>query len=244
MSDLPSEAPPDDPEDRDLLAAEYVLGVLEAAEAEAVEALAAREIAVVIAIEDWQRRLAPLALVVAPVPPPETLWPRIAAAIGGFEAPESAKPQADIVAFPRSPWSSLGVWRAATAAALALAAAFAGIAFLQRPAPAPQFAAALAPASAPAPVFLAETQPDGSILVRPLSRVAVESGRDLELWALPQGATQPVSLGVLPVTGRHVPGDLARAATQLLVTLEPQGGSPTGKPTGPLVYAGTLTRVD
>jgi anti-sigma-K factor RskA len=239
MSDLP-----DDPDDRDLLAAEYVLGVLEAAEAEAVEALAAREVAVVIAIEDWQRRLAPLALIVAPVPPPETLWPRLAAAIGGFEEAAPAPPAAVVVSFPRRAWNSPALWRAATAAALALAAAFAGIAFLQRPAPPSQLAAALAPANAPAPVFLAETQPDGSILVRPLSRVAVESGRDLELWALPQGATRPVSLGVLPVTGRHVPGELARAATQLLVTLEPQGGSPSGLPTGPLVYAGTLAKVD
>jgi anti-sigma-K factor RskA len=93
-------------------------------------------------------------------------------------------------------------------------------------------------------VFLAETQPDGSILVRPLSHVAVESGKDLELWALPAGATRPVSLGVLPAIGKHVPGELAKASTQLLVSLEPQGGSPTGLPTGPVLYAGTLTRVD
>jgi anti-sigma-K factor RskA len=233
----------DAPDDFDLLAAEYVLGVLDAAETASVEELAGREDAVVVAIEEWQNRLAPLALLAAPVPPPDTLWPRIAASIGGFEAPAES-----VVAFPtRAPasaWNSVGLWRAATAAALALAAVLAALAFLPRPAPAPQLAAALAPASAPAPVFLAETQPDGSILVRPLTHVDVTSGRDLELWALPQGATAPVSLGVLPAIGKHVPAQYAAAATQLLVTLEPQGGSPTGKPTGPLLYAGTLARVD
>jgi anti-sigma-K factor RskA len=234
----------DAPEDYDLLAAEYVIGVLDTAESAAVEALAAREESVVVSIEEWQRRLAPLALVAVPVTPPDTLWPRIAASIGGFAETAPPRPSAEIVPFPRRAWNSPGVWRAMTAAALALAAVFAGIAFLQRPAPAPQFAAALAPASAPAPVFLAETQPDGTILVRPLTQVAVANGRDLELWALPQGATRPVSLGVLPATGRHVPGDLARASTQLLVSLEPQGGSPTGQPTGPVLYAGTLTRID
>jgi anti-sigma-K factor RskA len=232
----------DAPEDPDLLAGEYVLGVLEAAEAAAVEARAAHDDALALAIEQWQNRLAPLALVAAPVPPPDTLWPRLAAAIGGFGEPAAG---AEVVAFPRgSAWNSLGLWRAATAAALALAAVFAGFAFLQRPAPPAELAAALAPANAPAPVFLAETQPDGSILVRPLSHVAVEAGKDLELWALPQGATRPVSLGVLPAIGKHVPGELAKASTQLLVSLEPQGGSPTGLPTGPVLYAGTLTQVD
>jgi anti-sigma-K factor RskA len=233
----------DAPEDYELLAGEYVLGVLDAAEADAVLALAARDSTVALSIEAWQNQLAPLAFLARPVPPPDSVWPRIAAAIGGFAEPET-QPGATVVGFPRRAWNSAGVWRAATAAALALAAVFAGIAFLQRPAPLPQFAAALAPASAPAPVFLAETQPDGSILVRPLTRVAVESGKDLELWALPQGATRPVSLGVLPAIGKHVPGDLARDSTQLLVSLEPQGGSPTGQPTGPVLYAGTLTRVD
>jgi anti-sigma-K factor RskA len=177
-----------------------------------------------------------------PVQPPAAVWQRLAASIGGFAEP--APPAATVVPFPRRAWNSAGVWRAATVAALALAAAFAGIAFLQRPAPPTELAAALAPANAPAPVFLAETQPDGSILVRPLSHVAVESGKDLELWALPAGATRPVSLGVLPAIGKHVPGELAKASTQLLVSLEPQGGSPTGLPTGPVLYAGTLTRVD
>jgi anti-sigma-K factor RskA len=226
-------------EDNDLLAAEYVLGVLDSAEAAAVEALAGRDDAIALAIEQWQNRLAPLALLAAPVPPPDTVWPRLAAAIGGFAEPEPA-----VVPFPRRAWNSPGLWRAATAAALALAAVFAGIAFLQRPTPPAPLAAALAPANAPAPVFLAETQPDGSILVRPLSHVAVEAGKDLELWALPEGATRPVSLGVLPAIGKHVPGELAKPSTQLLVSLEPQGGSPTGLPTGPVLYAGTLTRID
>jgi anti-sigma-K factor RskA len=231
----------DAPEDKDLLAAEYVLGVLDLSESAAVEALAASDDVIALAIEAWQNRLAPLALLAAPVPPPEAVWQRLAASIGGFAEPA---PVAAVVPFPRRAWTSPGLWRAATAAAVALAAVFAGIAFLQRPAPPTTLAAALVPANAPAPVFLAETQPDGSILVRPLSHVAVESGKDLELWALPQGATRPVSLGVLPAIGRHVPGDLAKASTQLLVTLERQGGSPTGLPGGPLVYAGTLTRVD
>jgi anti-sigma-K factor RskA len=63
--------------------------------------------------------------------------------------------------------------------------------------------------------------------------------RDLELWVLPTGAARPVSLGVLPHAGRVVPVAWHGAA-RLLVSREPMGGSPTGQPTGPVVYQGTL----
>jgi len=48
---------------------------------------------------------------------------------------------------------------------------------------------------------------------------------------------------VLPATGKQIAGELA-VGTQLLVSLEPKGGSPTGQPTGPVVYAGRLANVD
>jgi len=252
----------DAPEDLDLLAAEYVLGVLDAAESVAVEERAAHDDALAVAIEAWQNRLAPLAHAAQAVPPPDTLWPRLADSIGGFPAdaaaaaapraepapsPAPAAPSggAEILPFPRRTWGSTGLWRAATAAAMALAAVFAGIAFLQKPPQAPQYVAALSPQNAPAAGFLAESEPDGSILLRPLARVAVEAGKDLELWALPKGATKPISLGVMPAIGRHVrPGDLPRDATELMISLEPQGGSTTGVPTGPVLFAGTLTKLD
>ena len=62
------------------------------------------------------------------------------------------------------------------------------------------------------------------------------SGRSLELWALPRGG-QPKSLGL--VAGEKTELKLLAAADQslgevpaLAVSLEPQGGSPTGQPTG------------
>ncbi len=57
----------------------------------------------------------------------------------------------------------------------------------------------------------------------------------------PPGAKAPMSLGVLPASGRQValPGT-PPAGTALSVTLEAAGGSPTGAPTGRVVYAGTL----
>jgi anti-sigma-K factor RskA len=73
-----------------------------------------------------------------------------------------------------------------------------------------------------------------------VERVPVQPGKDLELWLVEPGA-RPRSLGVLPSSGKRF--DLPAsppAQSQLLVSLEPAGGSPTGAPTGQVLYGGTL----
>ncbi len=244
-------------EDFDLLAGIYVLGALESDEARSVEDLAARDPEVALAIEAWQNRLAPLADAVLPVLVPPELWARIETSIGLMAAQPEAQPATDaaqpaIVHTPTQPsatavwwrgaWESVALWRAA-AAAFAVAAIFAGFSILSRPEPVP-YAAALAPTGSPAPEFLAQLASDGSLTVRPLAPVQLPNGRDMELWALPEGAKQPVSLGVLPSIGRTIPPQkLPRPPVQLLVSLEPIGGSPTGQPTGPVILGGTLKRL-
>jgi anti-sigma-K factor RskA len=121
---------------------------------------------------------------------------------------------------------------------MAVAAGLAAFIVL-RPLP-PPVVAVLVPAGAGAPVLVAVTGPSGRTLVRATSAIPVASDRDLELWAMKAGATRPVSLGVIPPAGRATPASLA-VGTVLLVSLEPKGGSPTGQPTGPVLYAGTLT---
>jgi anti-sigma-K factor RskA len=70
--------------------------------------------------------------------------------------------------------------------------------------------------------------------------------RSYHLWLLPQGTTIPISLGLIshsasrsapwPFSG--VLGDLTNATLE--VTLEPEGGSPRKRPTGPVVFLGGL----
>lgn len=230
-------------EDFDLLAGIYVLGALEPDEARAVEELAARDEAVAHAVEVWRNRLAPLAAVVPSQPAPSDLWSRIEASIDPGEASAGPAPLQPAQATPLGrAWRSIAIWRTATAA-LALAAAYAGFTILSRPEPTP-YATALTPAGSPAPVFLAQLQTDGSLVVRPLAPVQVAPGKDMELWVLPEGAQKPQSLGVLPAIGRSVPmRQVPAGPSQLMVSLEPEGGSPTGVPTGPVLYAGTLKRL-
>ena len=221
-----------------LLAAEYALGSLDLAEMREAEAIAARDPAFASEIVYWQDQLSPLNALVAPVPPPPAIWSRLVLATGiGAE-----------VGMPAARRSRLGLWRAATGFSLALAASLALFAFLPRPPPPAvepaRFAAAIAPMATPAR-YLAESRPDGSIAITSLDGAPAPAGRSFQLWALPQGATAPVSLGVLPPGEQVVtPPDRASAQEQLLVSDEPAGGSPTGAPTGAVLFGGKLVPVN
>lgn len=69
-----------------------------------------------------------------------------------------------------------------------------------------------------------------------------QSGKSFELWALPDNGGAPVSLGLMPENGRleRTLTDTQRAAllgsSKVAVSLEPTGGSPTGAPTGPVLF--------
>jgi len=254
-------------QDHDALAAEYVLGCLEGDEARAAERLLSEDPAFARMVEAWQQRLIPLARLLRATPPPADLWERIDASTTPASStparPASAAPSAapppilprDVPAPNRAPSSDppsghppssdnivplrrVRFWQAATVGALAIAASLAAF-MLVRP-PEPTRVAVLTPMAGATPVLLATVERGGALTIRPSGRITVPTDRDLELWALARGETRPRSLGVLPAEGKHLTANLA-PDTQLLVSLEPRGGSPTGLPTGPVLYGGTLT---
>jgi anti-sigma-K factor RskA len=218
-----------DQPDNDLLAAEYVLGSLEGDERRTAERLLDTDAAFAHSVAAWQQRLVPLAAQVPPVAPPGDLWQRI-------EADISPSTTAEILPFRRR----VQFWQGTTVTALAIAASLAAFIVLHQPNP--QSIAVLSPLSGGTPVLIATTARSGVLIVQPTAPISVPAGKDLELWMLSQGETKPRSLGVLPPSGRQLVTELAPNA-QLLVSLEPKGGSPTGQPTGPVLYGGSLMTV-
>lgn len=92
-------------QDPERLAAEYALGVLDADLHERVAARLDGNAMLRGLVEDWERRLAPLAAALPPVPPPPGLWSAIEAAVDAEEAP--AVPGAVDIFAGRGEWRSL-----------------------------------------------------------------------------------------------------------------------------------------
>jgi anti-sigma-K factor RskA len=230
--------------DPDLLAAEYVLGTLEGRERESVARRAETDDALNSAILAWEMRLEPLAGLVRPVPPPANLWARIEASCG---LGASARRGASSTLRSRL-WDTVGFWRGATGLGFGLAVAIAALAIFHTP-PAPQVpiaSAVLAAKPGVAPAFVAEASANGTIDMRPLTRVAVAEGKDLELWVLPDGTSVPKPLGVIKASGQTVvvPPALRNRAMAIMISLEQQGGSSTGLPQGPVLFVGHFDRID
>ncbi|TMH09007.1 MAG: hypothetical protein E6H67_00160 [Betaproteobacteria bacterium] len=146
-------------------------------------------------------------------------------------------------------WSTLALWRGLTLAGFATALALALVVLTPpREAPSETMVAVLAGQDAK-PVLVASADRAGRILtVKAIAPLQPGADRALELWALPASGN-PRSLGLIPPTGLARLALPAPAGTALqnipalAVSLEPAGGSPTGLPTGPVLYSGPLQKL-
>ena len=221
-----------DGDDEDVRAGEYVLGLADPAEARNIEDEASRNARLAASIGGWERRFAPLYAAIPPVDPPPVLWTRLER--NAFGADLSGTPRIATARRSRVPLWGAGV------AGFALAAGLAAVVVLQRPAaPPPVAVAALLPKTPGAAIIVAERLPDGALSFQSVGPLAAPAAHDYELWSLPTGATRPIALGLLRPGGVVLAADhVPSGAGQILVSLEPTGGSPTGLPTGPVLWGG------
>ena len=250
-SGLP-EDPRQEPPGDDVLAGEYVLGVLDAETHRAVAARLPREPALAREVAAWERQLAPMLDAIEPVAPPLGLWPRIRAHVGLAPAPASGRADSGLDV---PLWQRLGFWRGFSAAGLAATAASL-VALLVLRQPYPQYPHAPHPITMlttiaqadGSPAFVAAVDADAcTMLVMPMD-AHVPEGKVPELWAI-AGDGVPRSLGVRGMQHADaitVPVDLRAgilAAATLAVSIEPVGGSPTGAPTGEVIAKGALAKL-
>ncbi|MDP2229220.1 MAG: anti-sigma factor [Moraxellaceae bacterium] len=235
------------PELQQRLAGEYVVGTLHGAARRRFEKLLVSDRGLQQIVQAWERRLAPLLQHAPEVEVPAHVWSSIQQRLGHSPATHSSAAQqhAD-VAF----WRWLGLASSGVATAMLLLLLF-------YPAPAP----VLVPPTSPAalvdiavlstdkaePVWIVRRRGDDRLEFSGLVNTALPQDRDFELWSIPDGGA-PLSLGVVHLKGGSAAELVLTSAARerlaqgalLAISLEPAGGSPTGAPTGPVLYSGKL----
>lgn len=217
MTDLP---PLDRDQEDEALAAEVALGVLDGEERAAALRRVARDPAFAARVVAWEARLSPMADDVPPVPAPNLL-PKIEARL--FPVAEKER-RFRIGAMIGAGFASLAM--------VLLAVAFYWI----TPAPTVMVHMQTADASTAYDATFDGTR----VTVRRMAGQAAPAGQVHELWLIAPGGN-PVSLGLLQDATVAIPCPTPPAGWVLAVSMEPAGGAPDGKPTGPVVMTGEVS---
>ena len=213
----------------DRLAAEYVLGTLHGGARRRFESLLRDRADVRHTVWRWERYLSGFASAIEPRRPPKRIWRRVRRRI---ERPERRSRAA-------SWWSGLGF-------GLPVAAAMAWLAITLIPQPSFDRMAVFADQEARALWVINADMDRGVLVAETIDPPASDADTVYELWALPETGN-PQSLGLLSSVGgvrehRLSPRalEVLRVAQNLAISIEPSGGSPTGLPTGPVVFQASV----
>ena len=231
------------PQERDALAAEFVIGLSSLAERAEIEALIAADQHFAALVEDWRQRLLPLDDTARTHAPAADLWTKIAAEtitqkVSSRPATRSNPPKPGFFASLRF-WQGLGL--AGAAASLLLAIGIGVV--LTRATPKPILVAVLV-TDTNRPAAIVNAFAGGDTELVPLEDIEVPAGKTLEVWTLWDRAVGPRSIARLDRAKavRLTLGSLPLGPGQLFeITLEPAGGSPIGRPTGPILMKGTTS---
>ena len=246
------------PHDADnAMAGDYVMGLLDDAEHAAAERRIATDQSFAQAVSAWRARLADLDLTAEETPPSPALWPRIADATK--TAPIDALPSARAALRGATLWHDIKFWRVAgiggTLAALLFAVIMIGalttsrhlrhdlIALAQSK---PVYVAVLVNDATKEAGAIVNAFSNGRVELIPLRPIEVPAGRTLQVWTLWDRAVGPKSIGVtgqsrtLQLNLESLPETVQNQLFE--ITLEPEGGSPIGRPTGPILFKGNAAR--
>ena len=221
-----------------VIAGEYVLGVLSADDRRKVEARMVLDGAFAAMVNHWQSNLSSFDDAYEPIAPP----PQVLVAVERrLFAGQASRPAVAAGGF----WNSLALWRVLTLASVAglvtIATFTTGI-LTPASRPEPLVAELTGDASATINLLAQYDAGKGALKITPVAARQAEA-KSLELWLI-EGDDPAKSLGVLPQTGEGeiiIPPEMRSKFSEgvtLAVSVEPFGGSPTGTATGPVVAVG------
>lgn len=219
-----------DPDDN-AVAAEYALHLLSSEDRKAFEARMLDDATLRALVRDWDHHFHAMSDEFEDAVPPA----RVKSAINDRLFQDQTEP---------SPWQRFGRWifgGGAVAAALAIALIVVLPQINDPLAIDPTHRAEVSAEDNSLIITAQFSANDGAFVVRRVAGTPAD-GRDHEMWLIPEGATAPISLGVIP-TGTEARIDIPRelrgqlTAALFAISDEPKGGSPTGAPTGAVLAA-------
>ncbi|WJH42083.1 anti-sigma factor [Aliirhizobium terrae] len=223
-----------------LLAGEYVLGVLSEADRRRVEERMLRDKPFAAMVANWSDNLSGFNGDYTDEAPPPQAFGRIEARL--FPTRSFGQELASAGRW----WNSLLLWRGLAFASLAALITYASLqsGWIGGQPPSRVLVAQMSGGdSSPVGLMARYDTGSGRMQVIPVAASA-DAARSLELWLVPDGGQPPISLGILPQAGEgavDIPADMRprlREGVTFAVSVEPFGGSPTGQPTGPVIASG------
>jgi len=227
---------------RDALAAEYALGTLQGQARRRFERVLKDDPELRAQVTLWQERLHPLGAAVEPVKPPQRVWKFIEARIQGRARPSGL-------------WHNLPFWRwlsVASAGAVVLLVAYVGV-WLPKVEATKEYMVVVMSDQQSRPVMTVswpmKARGSTKLRIRVIGHQEMAPDTAWELWMLPGGEHKPRSLGLITTHETQqvaIPAGLEAAvntAWGMAMSVEPKGGSPSGLPTGPVLYSGQCTKI-
>lgn len=234
-----------DPDERAEACAQYALDIMDAAQRSEFEAAMRVDVSLAHEAATWRDRFHSLSANLEPVTPSPQLWSRIVSALPNARATVATRHAIEKES-PLPFWQRVGVWRLISAVAVSCSIMLGSLLWLREPPPAVYIAILQSPQNTAG--WMLQAIAPGKVRLVPLdSTQQVPDGKSLELWTQPVGASAPVSLGLVN-PGKVIEIDLGKHPTlgrlslnnvrHFAISLEPATGSPTGAPTGPVLFTG------
>jgi anti-sigma-K factor RskA len=241
-------------QDRVSQAGDYVLGTLEGVHKLTFESWLAQDAALQAEVYFWQDQLLPLAAHIPAVMPSAGLWSLIEGQLQGGRrngGPRHSGHLSQALAANDSRWQSVGFWRWTTGVSMAAVILLSLTLVWRQPQGVPEVryvAVLMSPADQSTGwVVRASAHELRLVPTGPALTATVPAGKTLQFWTKPEGASKPTSLGLvrpgqpIVVPLERLPGLGQRQLFEL--TLEPEGGSTIGKPTGPIQFIGRAVQL-
>jgi len=221
-------------------AGEYVLGTMVGEARQQFEHRLQDDVSLRQQVLEWQERLYTLHDGISPVEPPKKLLKKITARVS---------PQKSEGFFQK-----LGLWQTFSSlvsiSLVLLVFQYNNlITSVQISEQLPQTIALLGDEQSKAGWLVERLDTQGNLAIKALLVADPGNDKTYELWMLPSNGQPPKSLGLMALSGRKqflLSIDQLRVfdtTNALAVSLEPFGGSPTGLPTGPVLYQGKLLSI-